>query len=229
MRDVYDTWPPSAASVPEFGHQCTLAIASVPGQQQLSQDYRHMPYQNYSTTFGAPCAYGNFTNQYPVNAMLKPMEDEHQSVLSGPEANPGGLILNNLVDFVRNPKKMTPQEKIEKLRRRQQMRALLAIQKQQQQLGQASSVDLTHTHKSLQEDQVQLIKKSDLEADEILSILPCYDPGSPNKGDDSSTISNIDDCAVEDTVLNQLQDIISRVCHCYTPFGSINFDTIFYR
>ncbi|KAL2898273.1 Protein LNK2 [Bienertia sinuspersici] len=217
MRDVYDTWPSPAASVPQFGHQCAQATAtnysgSISGQQQLSQDFRPVPYQNCPAPYVAPYAYGNFINQYPAMRMLKPMKDDHLSILSGPEAKPGDIILNKPVDVAQKPAKMTPQEKIEKLRRRQQMRAMLAIQKQQQRLGhQASSGDYSHTHKSLQEDQIQLMEKSDLEADEHLSILPCYDPGSPKKGDDSSTISNINDYALEDTVLYQLQDIVSRL------------------
>lgn len=218
LRDVYDTWPSSAANVPQFSHQCSPAAvqnypAAVPGQQQLLQEFRHIPYQHFSSPYGASYAYGNFTNQYPAMRMLKQTEDEHQSILSSSEVSVGDVIsLNKPVGTTSKPTKMTPQEKIEKLRRRQQMRAMLAIQKQQQQLGHhASSGDYLRSRKSCTEDRIQHLEKTDLDADEILSTLPCYDPGSPNKGDDSSTISNTNDYSVEDTVLYQLQDIISRL------------------
>lgn len=217
LRDIYDPWPSSAANVPQFGRQCAPAMvqnysASFPGQQTFSQDISHMPYQHFPTPYGV-YAYGNFSNQHPVMDILNPTEDEHQPILSSSEASPGDVIsLKKPAETTAKPTKMTPEEKIEKLRRRQQMRAMLAIQKQQQQLDrQAPSGEYPLPHMSCPEDQVQHIEKSDPDADEILRTLPCYDPGSPNKGDDSSRISSIDDYSVEDTVLYQLQNIISRL------------------
>ncbi|XP_021859802.2 protein LNK2 [Spinacia oleracea] len=210
-RDVFNTWPSSAENVPQFSHQS--ASTSVPGQHQLSRELMPIPYHQFSSPYGAPYAYGNFTNQYPAMCMLKQTEDEHQYTLSSSEVRPGDITtVNNPVVTTTKPQKMTPQEKIEKLRRRQQMRAILAIQKQQLRLGhQASSEDYSHSRKRCLEDHVRHMEKTDNEAGEILSTVPRYDPGSPTKGDDSSMISNIDDCSVEDTVLYQLQDIISRL------------------
>lgn len=218
LQDVYDTWPSAAANVPQFGRQCAKSTTQnhpdiVPVQQQLSQEFKRMAQQHYSTPYGSPYAYGNFASQYPVMRTLKPREDGNHSILSNSEASPGDVIsLNKPFEANTKPTKMTPQEKIEKLRRRQQMRAMLAIQRQKQRLGhQASSGDHSLSRRSCQEATVRHIEKTDLDTDEILSTLPCYDPGSPNKGEDSSTISNVNDYSVEDTVLYQLQDIMSRL------------------
>ncbi|XP_021774434.1 protein LNK2-like isoform X1 [Chenopodium quinoa] len=218
LQDVYDNWPSSATNAPQFSRQCAPSTVenhsvSVPVQHQLSQEFRPFSYQNFSTPYGAPYACGNFTSN-PALRMLKHTEDENQSILSSSEVSPGDVINKPVGSLGTSTKhtKMTPQEKIEKLRRRQQMRAMLAIQKQQQRLGhQASSGDYSRSRKSCLEDPVRHMENSDLEVDDILSIVPCYDPGSPNKGDDSSMISNIDDYSAEDTVLYQLQDIVSRL------------------
>jgi hypothetical protein len=101
---------------------------------------------------------------------------------------------------------MTPQEKIEKLRRRQQIQAMLAIQKQQQQL--------VH-QKCSQENQIQHVEGADLEVED-LSTLASFDPNSPIEQDDSNTVSlAVNDYSMEDTVLYRLQDIISKVCFTY--------------
>ena len=58
-----------------------------------------------------------------------------QPLLSRYEASLGVMNpVSKSVDLVK-PLTMTPQEKIEKLRRRQQMQAMLAIQKQQQEFS----------------------------------------------------------------------------------------------
>jgi hypothetical protein len=119
--------------------------------------------------------------------------------VSSGNANP----INNLDDCPVKPQRMTPQEKIEKLRRRQQIQAMLAIQKQQQQL--------VH-QKCSQENQIQHVEGADLEVED-LSTLASFDPNSPIEQDDSNTISlAVNDYSMEDTILYRLQDIISKVC-----------------
>ena len=99
------------------------------------------------------------------------------------------------------------------------MRAMLAIQLQQQQLGhQVPNVDNSLSQRSNQEDQALNVEKSDFQANEDPSTLPCYDPGSPTKRDDSSAISDTEDYSVEDTILYQLQDIVARVGQTYKTF-----------
>lgn len=188
-----------------------------------------MPCQHFAPRYDAPYAYRNF-NQHAVMGTLNPTDDKHQSILSSSEVSPGDVMsLNKPAETRSKPAKMTPQEKIEKLRRRQQMRAMLAIQKQQQRLAhQVSSGDYPLSGCSFEQNQNFRMEKSDVEPDEILNTLPCYDPCSPKKGCDPSRISSIDSYSVEDTVLYQLQDIISRVCHFICPLFYQNLNNGMY-
>ncbi|XP_073114219.1 protein LNK2 isoform X3 [Elaeis guineensis] len=90
-------------------------------------------------------------------------------------------------DIPSRPLKMTPQEKIEKLRRRQQMQAMLAIQQQQQQLG-------------------HQIAGSD-------GLAP--QTGSPKKQvdqDESQRIlTSIDDRLLEESIYYELQDVLGKL------------------
>jgi hypothetical protein len=105
-----------------------------------------------------------------------------------------------------NPQTMTPQEKIEKLRRRQQMQAMLAIQKQQQVLGhQVPSTSKYVTQKYHPENQSHLSDGTDSKIEDS-STFP------PIEQNDSNTISlAIDDDFVEETILYKLQDVISKL------------------
>ncbi|MCD7462339.1 hypothetical protein HAX54_048297 [Datura stramonium] len=88
---------------------------------------------------------------------------------------------------------MTPQEKIEKLRRRQQLRAMLAIQKQQQQFSYQPA-------------------KEGASVEENLSCIPSLDPSSPLEQGDSTTVYlAVENSSAEDTALYLLQDVISRL------------------
>ncbi|KAE8714731.1 Agglutinin-like protein ALA1, putative isoform 1 [Hibiscus syriacus] len=126
-------------------------------------------------------------------------EFNRQTALPSYDVSPGQANPSNM--FLR----MTPQEKIEKLRRRQQMQALLAVQKQRQQFThQVHCTDQPVIQKSTQENQFQHV--------EDLNTLASFDPNSPLEQNDSSTVSvAIDDYSVEDTVLNQLQEIIAKL------------------
>ena len=66
------------------------------------------------------------------------------------------------------PLRMTPQEKIEKLRRRQQMRALLAIRKQKQEFARAGNIEVENLSDS--DTRPVMMDKSTL-ADTILQQL----------------------------------------------------------
>ncbi|THG00873.1 hypothetical protein TEA_011183 [Camellia sinensis var. sinensis] len=141
--------------------------------------------------------------------------EDNQPVLSGynispsnvnPSSRSPGTSLKSLT--------MTPQEKIEKLRRRQQMQALLAIQKQQQQLNhQVSNNDHSVEKKCLHENQIQLIQEGNIKVEEIVCSLPSIDPNSPIEQDDSNTVSMIVDenYYVEETILHRLEDIIAKL------------------
>ncbi|KAK8942476.1 hypothetical protein KSP39_PZI008994 [Platanthera zijinensis] len=92
---------------------------------------------------------------------------------------------------VNKPSTMTPQEKIEKLRRRQQMQAMLAIQKQREQYDhQISGSDVTeHSQK-----------------------LPSSDASSVAEQDQSQMISSsLDGHLAEEAIYYQLQDAIRKL------------------
>ncbi|XP_027343866.1 protein LNK2 isoform X5 [Abrus precatorius] len=142
LQGFYGNWSPSAAPEKQFENQLAPSViqsspSSILGQQKQIQGPETL-YQNIINPYMASSVYGNLTNTYPAVPMLSQTQSRdlrHQPALSGYEVSPG--IVNpvmNSVDSLR-PQTMTPQEKIEKLRRRQQMQAMLAIQKQQQQLG----------------------------------------------------------------------------------------------
>ncbi|KAK8961783.1 hypothetical protein KSP40_PGU013945 [Platanthera guangdongensis] len=92
---------------------------------------------------------------------------------------------------VNKPSTMTPQEKIEKLRRRQQMQAMRAIQKQREQYDhQISGSDVTeHSQK-----------------------LPSSDASSVAEQDQSQMISSsLDDHLAEEAIYYQLQDAMRKL------------------
>ncbi|KAE8662570.1 Agglutinin-like protein ALA1, putative isoform 1 [Hibiscus syriacus] len=142
-------------------------------QRQL-QGSDSLQYQHINT-FVAPSTYGNLTNQYPTIPILSNIQSReisHQPLLpcydvSHIKSNPA-----NRSAPTSKSSRMTPQEKIEKLRWRQQMRALLAIKNQQQQF--------THQVPNL-------------------SPLASFDPNSPFEKNYSNTVAvAIDDHSVED-------------------------------
>lgn len=138
--------------------------------------------------------YGNGFH-YPSMSILPqfhPVEGNHEI---GNAYSP-----NKSVDGAVKPPTMTPKEKIEKLRRRQQLRAILAIQKQQQQFGNHLSVE--HS----------MMEGENLEVDENLSTLPSLDQSTSTEVNDSSAVSILsDNCSVEESVLYQLQETISKL------------------
>ncbi|KAK9741939.1 hypothetical protein RND81_03G138500 [Saponaria officinalis] len=215
---AYETWPSIAANVPHYDGLSTPATEpnippAVPSQQWLPHGSRPIAYQHITNTYTAPYAFKNFPQQHSSTHLLKRTNDEHRSIRTGYEAGQSGVIsFKKPVETAAKPIKMTPQEKIEKLRRRQQMRAMLAIQKQQEQLSrQAGHAEYLLTQKSCQEEQILDIEKAALESDEGKRYLRCSDSGSSNNKDDLCTVSDMDVYSVEDTVIYKLQDIVSRL------------------
>ncbi|OMP04060.1 hypothetical protein COLO4_09984, partial [Corchorus olitorius] len=171
-------------------------------------------YQHIPKTFVAPSTYGNLTDQFPAIPVLSNMhsgEFKQQPLPSCYDVSPGKANpADRAAEAAAKPSSMTPQGKIEKLRRRQQMQALLAIQKQQQQFSHPVPCS-NHSviQKFSQENQFQHVEGVDVED---LSTLASFDPSSPTEQDDSSTVSvAIDDCSMEDTVLYRLQDVIAKL------------------
>lgn len=213
LQDFYGDWSSSATSARQFENQMAPSVLQPSPSSILGQPKHHQGpetlYQNIKNPYVASSVYGNLTNTYTAMPMLSQVQSgnlRHQPVLSAYEmVNP----LKNSVDSVK-PQNMTPQEKIEKLRRRQQMQAMLAIQKKQQELAhQVPSTSKSIPQKFHPEIQSHLSDGTDHEIED-LRTLPALD--LPIEQDDSNTMSMaIDNDFVEETILYRLQDIISKV------------------
>lgn len=220
MQDLYGSWSSSRIPSRQFENQLAHALVqSSPSsvEQRQLQGPEVFQYQNISNQFASPPVYGNIMNSYsamPVLSHVRPEEFKQQSLPSSYEVSPRNVLdANKSAEAPGKPMTMTPQEKIEKLRRRQQLQAMLAIQKQQQQFGhQISCSSHSTTQNCPQENQIQQFEEVDLEVED-LGTLPSVEPNSPIEQDDSSTISAaVEDNFMEETILFRLQDIISKVC-----------------
>ncbi|KAG2671810.1 hypothetical protein I3760_13G011800 [Carya illinoinensis] len=221
LPHLHGTWSSSRNPSPQFESQLSPSMHQSPSSSMLSQQ-RLLPgpeslqYQHVANLYVAPSAYGNLTSPYPampVLAHIQSAEHKHQPLLSGCDGSPRGANpQSKSVNTPVKPLTMTPQEKIEKLRRRQQMQALLAIRKQQQQFSpQVPSTNNFITQRFLQESQTQHFEEADLEVEDI-STIPALNPTSPIEQDDSNTVSvAVNNYSVEDMVLYRLQDIISKL------------------
>lgn len=222
LQDFYGTCPssrtPSGHSENQLAHfMLQSSPSSELSQKRQLQGPESFPYQHISNQYVAQSMHGNLTNPNHatyVPSHIQPGELKHQHCFSSYEVSPGSArAINKSADTSVKPLTMTPQEKIEKLRRRQQLQAMLAIQKQQQQFShQICSTNHSTTQKCPQENKIQHFEKADLEV-EGFSTLPSLDPNSSAEQDDSSMVSAaVDDYSTEDTILYRLQDIISKVC-----------------
>ncbi|CAJ1978116.1 unnamed protein product [Sphenostylis stenocarpa] len=217
LQEFYCSWSPSSTTSGQFQNQLVSSVvqsspSSILGQQNHLRG-PETPYQGITNTYMTPPSYGNLTNTYSSISVQPSAQSgvlTQQPLLSGYEASLGVMSpVNKFVGLVK-PLTMTPQEKIEKLRRRQQMQAMLAIQKQQQEFGhQVPSTNKSINKNCAIEMHNQHCDGADPEIED-LRTLPSPDP--PTKQDDSKTISSaIDDHFVEDTILYMLQDVISKL------------------
>ncbi|KAJ1257424.1 hypothetical protein BS78_K041100 [Paspalum vaginatum] len=120
--------------------------------------------------------------------------------------------IEKLQDIPSRPLMMTPQEKIEKLRRRQQMQALIAIQQQQQQFSQDGSgsdtmVSQAYTPRNKNPDSLGCSIVIDENTNKVLS--PDMIPTNHNNVRKTSAIS--DDPFIEEKIYYQLQDALGKL------------------
>lgn len=215
QKKLYGAWSSSINHSAHFQNQLVHSTiqASYTSLQQIShQEPESFPYQHITNQIVSPL-HENLTDPYsamPVLSHIHPSDFKHQSVHSRYESSPSST------DTVtaEAPAKlltMTPQEKIEKLRRRQQLQAMLAIQKQKKQFRhQMSSTNHYTTQKFPKQNQYQHSKGADLEVDDP-STLPCTEPNSPLERDGSTISAAHDEYSVEDTILYKLQNVITKV------------------
>nr|VDD57348.1 unnamed protein product [Brassica oleracea] len=152
-------------------------------QGSMTSHYPHMPSNQYMATSG-------FGNQ-----------------LMHPSFNPATAIsLNMVTDASARHSIMTPQEKLEKLRRRQQMQAMLAIQRQFR--HQVPLADQYITQNCCQDNSLQLVDKADLQG---LTAMPSFDPSSSLEPGDSGNFADGVDSSSEFSVLYRLQDVVAKL------------------
>ncbi|XP_030552183.2 protein LNK2-like isoform X2 [Rhodamnia argentea] len=172
-----------------------------------------LPNSPVSNTYMA-LAVGNRVNPYPLMPLMSPTlsgECKKTTLISGYEESSGSANhVKNVVDIPEKSLSMTPQEKIEKLRRRQQIQAMLAIQKRQEQLTQHVSGHSV-AEKCAQKNQVLSLEGPDGEVADM-GPFASLDPSSPLEYDYSDSMSMaVDDYSVEDTILQKLQDVITKL------------------
>ncbi|XP_075501000.1 protein LNK2-like isoform X8 [Primulina tabacum] len=163
---------------------------------QQWQSQRAEPFQQKQCTgpLLSSSLYGNVFH-YPAMSIVPqfhPVEGNHEN---GNANSP-----KNSVDGAVKHPTMTPKEKIEKLRRCQQSRAVLAIQKQQQQFGNHLSVEYS------------TMEGENIEVDGNLSTLLSLDHSTSTEVNDSNAVSiTFDNRSVEESVFYQLQETISKL------------------
>lgn len=179
----------------------------------LKQVYPQVPYIHAG--YGYPLHYIPIMPSLPN---LRPQSDQSQSLFIGyqlpADVSNQPQHINKPFEIPSRPSSMTPQEKIEKLRWRQQMQARLAIEHQQQQFGgQNDSMDHSLVNKQPQKNQSQDAVVSPKEgASKILQSLS-VESDSLTPRENSTAASAItyidDDGSLEGTVLHQLQNVIA--------------------
>ncbi|XP_042479918.1 protein LNK2-like isoform X3 [Macadamia integrifolia] len=223
-QELCGAWSPTANQFQQFGNQfANSAVQTFPTsvlspQRQIS-GHDYMRYLQTSHSY-FPAGYGNQVPQFPFMPPLQhiqPERDKHHQVHVGHEFSPRSSKHANgskkSTDVSTSSLIMTPQEKIEKLRRRQQMQAMLAIQKQQQQFShQATCTDESITLKCQQAVQSEDTVATNNEVEENLKVPPSLDLASPVEQDDSNTVSMvIDGGSLEETILDQLQEVVGKL------------------
>lgn len=161
----------------------------------------------------------------PVLQHFQPDKNRMNDVLIGHNLYPDPLKYSNTSNVVPElqTKKlaMTPQEKIEKLKRRQQAQAMLAIQQQQQQFGdQIICSENTASEENSQRNKGKDAVKSNVGLEENETKLPPLGLNLLVQDDSAQRISTLtDDNSLEKTIYYQFQDVLRKVIFSY-PFFS---------
>ncbi|RWR76179.1 protein LNK2 [Cinnamomum micranthum f. kanehirae] len=228
LQNMYGAWSPTSNQNQQFGnvkiYASTSSVPEVFPPSVLSPQRQHgglesLRYLHASSPF-MNMAYGYPTHHFPIMPMSPlPHSDWDRSQMVTASCNysldsskPANL-LKKLADVPSRQSPMTPQEKIEKLRRRQQIQAMLAIQQQKQQLGhQVTCIDQSVNHNCLQENTGHDSLQTNFESDENVVKFPSQELNLPTEQEDSSKISTLnDESTLEETIFNQLQDVMGKL------------------
>ncbi|PVH38726.1 hypothetical protein PAHAL_5G333900 [Panicum hallii] len=187
-------------------------------QYALFQDSKNMGPVQHSNQFIFP-GYGYPAYPFPTIRLVSNVQaEDHQtkspatSYQTSADSPKHASSKEKCQDIPSRPLRMTPQEKIEKLRRRQQMQALIAIQQQQQQFGQEGSgsdtiVPQTYSTRNKNPDSLGSSIVIDGNTNKVFS--PEMMPTSHDEVHRSSAIS--DDPYIEEKIYYQLQDALGKL------------------
>ncbi|RZC83012.1 hypothetical protein C5167_045795 [Papaver somniferum] len=206
-QNVCGAWPLNGNKFQQIGNQFQMSSfqtfpRAVPGLPQ--------PFMYVQTSHPyMPTGHGNSTNYYvPMLPHVSSERGNDHSALHGyrfpqvvstkmasPSKKLPGVLLRQTT--------MTPQEKMEKLRRRQQLQAVLAIQGQQQQLGPQFTCADSDTQRCIQANRSQ-------DTGGKIELVGSFESDWPIQQDDSIAMI-ADDCSLKQQVLDQLQDVIGKL------------------
>ncbi|EEC70706.1 hypothetical protein OsI_02076 [Oryza sativa Indica Group] len=187
-------------------------------QYLLLHDNKNMGQLQQANQFIFP-GYGYPSYQFPGIPLMsnvqaeshqtKPATTNYRTSIDSPKQSSSA---EKSQDIPSRPLMMTPQEKIEKLRRRQQMQALIAIQQQQQQFGQDGSgsdtmVPQAYSPKSKNPDSLGSSVVIDDNANKVFSLELI--PTGHEEIQKSSGIP--DDPFIEEKIYYQLQDALAKL------------------
>uniref|UniRef100_A0A0D3DT13 Protein LNK2 n=1 Tax=Brassica oleracea var. oleracea TaxID=109376 RepID=A0A0D3DT13_BRAOL len=161
------------------------------------------PYQQDKMKFLKMSGTGTFHDLYGRRTLYRnsPGKFVNQLAPSG-----SSLIAINLQNASARHSIMTPQEKLEKLRGRQQMQAMLAIQRQF--CHQVPLADQYITQNCCQDNPLQLVDTANLQG---LTAMPSFDPSSSLEPGDSGNFADGVDSSSEFSVLYRLQDVVAKL------------------
>eukprot|EP00262_Sarcandra_glabra_P011111 TRINITY_DN26829_c0_g1_i1.p1 TRINITY_DN26829_c0_g1~~TRINITY_DN26829_c0_g1_i1.p1 ORF type:complete len:775 (+),score=157.46 TRINITY_DN26829_c0_g1_i1:180-2504(+) len=225
--DSRGAWPPSTNQVQQFVNlkmhaSPTSSLQTFPSSVFCPKRQLGGPDSSRYLQTSNPYMHSGYvyaTHNFPVMPLLphiRSERDQSEPPLPSYEFSPGSMQYENpskkLPDAPSRPLTMTPQEKIEKLRRRQQMQAMLAIQQQQQKFDQhITCTDPSITQKYPQDNQDQGEISVDIEVEEHTKNPP-LEPNLLVEEDGSNKISmSTDECSLAETIFNQLQDSMEKL------------------
>ncbi|CAO2200533.1 unnamed protein product [Urochloa humidicola] len=195
-----------------------IKISSDTSGFSQSKDSKNMGQVQHSNQFIFP-GYGYPAYPFPTIPLVSNIQaEDHQtkpaatSYQTSADSPKHSSSIEKSQDIPSRPLRMTPQEKIEKLRRRQQMQALIAIQQQQQQFGQEGSgsetiIPQAYSPRNKNPDSLGSSIVIDENTDKVFS--PAMIPTSHDEVHRSSAIS--DDPFIEEKIYYQLQDALGKL------------------
>ncbi|KAK1291877.1 hypothetical protein QJS10_CPB17g01824 [Acorus calamus] len=216
-------WSHSNIQTQQFGTPRLHFQASYPApvfsqQRQIGgpESMRYMQNPNPYIFMG----YGYPAHHYPIMPVLPQIQSRADQiqlhVASENSLSDSSNIVNtsqNVPNVASRPLTMTPREKIEKLRRRQKMQAMLAIQQQQQKFSHKSTCsDQSLSQNSSQKNLTSDATVSDVEAEENDKKISFLVKNSSREHDDpQDTSMSVDGVSLEEKLFHQLQDVLAKL------------------